>query len=235
MSLTSKFFAIAFPAVVLLAADPSAPSWAVKPLSQWTEDDAAKLLADSPWIKKVETAETMRRNEVETRNSGLMGTSQGIDLNALANPGLAIAGLGGSGNRRRAKPTPILEVRWESALPVRAAELKTQEDDPPDWKGNLYAVAVYDVPGLDGNPKALAEKLRREAYLKRESGKDLRPVKVNLLPQVGGLTTVVYLFPRDEEITLADKRIEFTAIFGRFSLAQYFYPVEMQFQGKLEL
>jgi hypothetical protein len=58
---------------------------------------------------------------------------------------------------------------------------------------------------------------------------------VNLLPQEGGLTTIVYLFPRSEEITAQDKRVEFDAVFGRLSLAQYFYPSLMQLQGKLEL
>jgi hypothetical protein len=58
---------------------------------------------------------------------------------------------------------------------------------------------------------------------------------VNLLPQDGGLTTIVYLFPRSGEITADDKRVEFTAVFGRLFLAQYFYPAQMQFQGKLKL
>jgi len=233
MSLTSKFLAAAVPAVMLLAADPSMPSWATKPLSQWTEDDAAKLLAGSPWTKKAEPTEVPKRSLEEVRNSGLMGSNQGFDIAELNSSALTGVGEAGPG-RRRAKPLS-LEVRWESALPVRAAELKALEDDPPDWKGSLYAVAIYDVPGLDGNPKNLAARLKREAYLKRDSKKDLRPVQVNLLPQVGGLTTVVYLFPRDEEITIADKRIEFTAILGRLALAQYFYTAEMQIQGKLEL
>jgi len=32
-----------------------------------------------------------------------------------------------------------------------------------------------------------------------------------------------------------DQRIEFTAQFGRLTMAQYFYTAEMQFQGKLQL
>ena len=78
MSLTSRFFAIAIPAVALLAADSS--SWTNKPLSQWTEDDAAKLLAGSPWIKKVEPTETLKRSLEEVRASGLMGSNQGFDI-----------------------------------------------------------------------------------------------------------------------------------------------------------
>jgi hypothetical protein len=42
-------------------------------------------------------------------------------------------------------------------------------------------------------------------------------------------------FSRADEITLEDKRIEFTAMFGRLFIAQFFYTGEMQFQGMLEL
>ncbi len=97
------------------------------------------------------------------------------------------------------------------------------------------AIAVYDVPGINVNQKALIKELSKEAYLKRDGKKDLRPVGVNLLPQEGGLTTIVYLFPRSEEITAEDKRVEFAAVFGRLGLAEYFYPAQMRFQGKLEL
>ncbi len=128
-----------------------------------------------------------------------------------------------------------VEVRWESALPVRAAEFKAREEDLPEWDGSVYAIAVYDVPGLSVNQKSLPKWLSKEAYLKRDGKKDLKPLSVNLLPQEGGLTTVVYLFPRSDEITVEDKRVEFTAVFGRLALAQYFYPAQMRFYGKLEL
>jgi hypothetical protein len=232
MHRASKFIAIAFPVTILLAAD---PSWRAKPISHWTEEDAKQVLASSPWIKKTTPSETLQQNEAEIRSSGRMGGSQGVGLSALSPA--ALTGVGAQPTvRRRAKPAiPILEVRWESALPIRAAELRAREDDPPDWQGSPYAVAVYDVPGLDINAKAVMSDLRKTAFLKRDRKQDLRPERVDLLPQVGGLTTVVYLFPRSEEITADDKRIEFTAVLGRLALAQYFYTAEMQFQGKLEL
>jgi len=43
------------------------------------------------------------------------------------------------------------------------------------------------------------------------------------------------LFPRSEAITAEDRRVEFSAVFGRLFVAQYFYPAQMQFQGRLEL
>ena len=51
-------------------------------------------------------------------------------------------------------------------MPVRAAELKTKEDDPPDWQGSLYALAVYDVTGaVDTTLATLAVALAAGAAL----------------------------------------------------------------------
>jgi hypothetical protein len=209
----------------------SGPSWTGKAPRQWDETDAKQILSDSPWVRKATPVELPLRNEAEVRNSGAMGSGQSVDLEALSPA--AVTGVGGN---HRARPKALeVEVRWESALPVRAAELKAREQDLPEWEGSVYAIAVYDVPGLSANQKSLMKALAKEAYLKREGKKDLKPVGVNLLPQEGGLTTIVYLFPRSEEITTADKQVEFAAVFGRLSLAQYFYPAQMRFQGKLEI
>jgi hypothetical protein len=213
----------------------SGPSWTSKPPRQWDEADAKQILSDSPWVKKATPAELLVRNESAVRQSGGMGGGQSVGIEALN--ASVLTGIGASQpTRRGARPKGLqVEVRWESALPVRAAELKAKEEDLPEWQGSVYAVAIYDVPGLDVNQKSLPKELSKEAYLKRDGKKDLKPVGVNLLPQEGGLTTIVYLFPRSEEITTEDARVEFAAVFGRLSLAQYFYPAQMRFQGKLEL
>jgi hypothetical protein len=225
------------PLLIIFAAllTASGPSWWTKPLLEWNETDAKQILSSSPWVRIATPVELPPRNEAEVRSSGLMGSGQSVGMDAF-NPS-ALTGIGGGqSTRRRAKPKALeVEVRWESALPVRAAELKSREEILPEWDGPMYAIAVYDVPGLDGNPKALTKWLSKEAYLKRDGKKDLKPARVNLLAQDGGLTTIVYLFPRSEEITADDKRVEFSAVFGRLFVAQYFYPAQMQFQGRLEL
>ena len=118
---------------------------------------------------------------------------------------------------------------------MRVAETRSHEEDAPDLDPALYAIAVYDVPGLDIDQKSLATDLRRESSLSRDGKKDLLPSQVELLPQANGLTTVVFLFPRTEAITIEDKRIKFTAVFDHLAVAQYFYTKDMQFQGKLDL
>jgi hypothetical protein len=208
----------------------SGPSWTTKPPREWNEAEARQILTDSPWVRRTTLVELPLRNESEVRTSGGMGSGQSVGFEALS--ASALTGVGARPSRRRARSnTPQVDVRWESASPVRSAEVKAQEDDPPKWQGSLYAIAIYDVPGLNVNQKTL----KKEAYLKRDGKKDLKPVRVDLLPQEGGLTTIVYLFPRSEEISAKEKRVEFGAIFGRLALTQYFYPAQMQVQGKLEL
>jgi hypothetical protein len=219
-------------AVLLLAAD---PTWKTKDISQWNEQEASLVLTDSPWVKKATPAALPPVNEASRRQGGSWGGGQGTGVDSL---GMATL-IGGSQQpgKRRAKLNQLdpVEIRWESARPVRAAELKAHDTDAPGWEGNFYVVAVYDVPGLDINSKALPGALKQESLLQLDGKKPLKPARVDLLPQVGGLTTVVYLFPRSVEITVEDQRIEFTAQFGRLSMAQYFYTQEMQYQGKLEL
>jgi len=60
-------------------------------------------------------------------------------------------------------------------------------------------------------------------------------VRVAVLEMGGGMATLVYLFPRSARITVEDTRVTFSAQIGRLTLAQYFYPPQMQYQGKLAL
>ena len=219
-------------AVLLMA---SGPSWTAKPVQQWNEQDAKQILSSSPWVKKAQPVQLPNTSEAARRQSGRMGGGQGFGLQTLSPS--ALTGVGANTeqpSRRRRRGISPVEVRWESALPVRTAERAAHEEDPPAWDSEMYAIAVYDVPGLDIDSKGLAAELKRAAFLKLGK-KDLRPVRVDVLPQEGDLTTVLFLFPRSVEITLDDKHIEFTTVFGRLSVTQFFYTQEMQFQGKLEL
>jgi hypothetical protein len=146
-------------------------------------------------------------------------------------------GPGGNDRSSRSLPQSItLRLRWESALPVRLAELKTHEIEPPTLEGDGYSIAVYGVPGGDfkGDPEQLGEPLKNLAALKREGKKDVRPVRVEVFQREKDLV-VVYLFPLSAEITKKDGRIQFEARIGRIVFTQNFELSEMEFMGKQEL
>lgn len=227
----SKASLLILSAAALVASGPSA-TWSMKPVRDWNEQDAKEFLSSSPWVKKATPTQLPNVSEAARRQSGRMGGGQGVNLEALRPS--SVTGVGAEPSRKRRRGPGPVEIRWESALPVRTAEQAAHEEDPPTWEGDMYAIAVYDVPGLDLDSKGLSTELQRAAFL-RLGRKDLRPTRVDLLPQEGDLTTVVYLFPRTIEIAPEEERIEFTTVFGRLSVTQYFYPKEMQLQGRLEL
>lgn len=137
---------------------------------------------------------------------------------------------------RRTSHTIRLTVRWESALPIRAAEIKARVVEPPTLEGDGYRIAVYGVPGayFKKDPKALGNPLKKEAALRREGKKDVKPLSVEVFQREDDLV-VVYLFPLSAEIGRNDRIVDFVAQIGRVAVIQSFNIGEMHFQGTLEL
>ncbi len=220
------------------ADDPPAPPparWTSKPMEQWDQEDAKQLLADSPWVKSVQLEIVRDLSPDERRASG--------NLTADAGKGVGLAGLAGilgssKGDaaiaRAHAKPDPgKVVVRWESARPVRAAEMTLNDKDAPALDNDYYAVVVYNV--LTPKRWNLAKELQGVAALKRNKKKDLKPSRVVILRTEPGRANVVYLFRRSVEITKKDPYVVFSAQIERLVLWQPFYPQQMQIQGELEL
>jgi hypothetical protein len=219
---TSKIWLMAVPVVALCADD----GWKTKRAADWSDAETKQVLTDSPWaamaiptVKKVEQKQTGHR--------------------------LGIAGIPGIG-RRRADPqdpndtTPStpdtpqpLNIRWESALPIREAELKARETNAPVVDEDHCAVAVYGIPShLAKDPQGFADHLKGQASIKREGQKELKPTHVDVIPRDDGVV-VVFLFPRS--ISPKDSRAEFNAQIGEFQITQSFHVDEMIYQGKPEL
>lgn len=225
----------------LVAAD---PAWNSKPAAQWTEEDAKQVLAASPWAKEIRATITRRLTEEQLREGGQMGQPRGVGNEGVDPKGSGpkvspnvFTGAGGNDRSARSLPQSItLRLRWETALPVRLAELKLHEIEPPTLEGDGYSIAVYGIPGGDfkGDPQHLGEPLKNLAALKREGKKDVKPIRVEVFQREEGLV-VVYLFPLSAEITKNDRRIQFEAHIGRIVFAQNFDLSEMAFMGKLEL
>jgi hypothetical protein len=236
-----RFWLLTVWAALLVAAD---PSWKSKPTPDWTDEDARQILTNSPWAKTVKGAISRRQTEDERREGGNMGQAHGIGYDGIdekrAAPQLP-AGIGdmlksGDNTVRPASQFIALTLRWESALPIRVAELKSRVLEPPTLEGDGYNLAVYGVPGsgFKGDPTSLGQPLKAQAVLRREGKKDVRPSSVEVFEGKDGLV-IVYRFPLSAEIGKNDRRIEFVAQIGRIGIAQSFDVEEMQFQGRLEL
>jgi len=230
--MVAKSCLLAFAAVALLAADD--PSWKNKLVSEWDQEDARQVLANSPWVKSVTLNKVRDLSKFERRDGGDweagIGPTVGFAAIGLFGPTLEEIAL------ERAHVRPYLgtvSVRWESALPVRAAEQKTGEVGVPASAGDYYTIAVYDVlrPSIRWN---VPNQLKEVAFLKRNHKKDIKPSRVVVLPRGNGLVTVFYLFPRSAEINKQDGSVQFAAQIGRLFVSQLFVLGDMVFQGKPE-
>jgi|HubBroStandDraft_1064217.scaffolds.fasta_scaffold120105_2 hypothetical protein len=232
---------LAVTAAHLMAAE---PVWKTKPAAEWTEEDAKLVLSASPWARDISATVTRRLTEDQLREGGQMGQPRGVGNEGVDPKGSGptvspnvLSGRGGDDRSLRSLARPIkLKLRWESALPVRLAELKSHEVEPPTLGGDGYYIAVYGVPGGDfkGDPKQLGEPLKNLAALKREGKKDVKPIRVEVFQRESGIV-VVYVFPLSAEITKKDQRIQFEAHIGRIVFAHNFELSEMEFVGRLEL
>lgn len=217
-----------------------AEAWRTKPIADWTERDAVQVLEHSPWAKMTVAGIARRQTEDERREGGNMGQPTGVGFDGI--------------DDRRVRPVlpqnvfvpaPTapskaqlirLLVRWESAVPVQAAELKRGEGQPPTLSDDGYSIAVYGVPWTDakGDPLTLARDFKESAFLRREGKKDVKPLRVEAF-ELEHSCVVVYLFPYSAEISKRDGSVQFVALIGRLQVAQTFNVEEMLFQGKLEL
>lgn len=131
---------------------------------------------------------------------------------------------------------PRLTLRWESALPVNAAELKLHDMSAPPVDEQYYTVAVYGVPdrAMGSDPTRLTGELKKDASIKRDGQKDIKPASVEVVQGENGIV-IVYRFSRSAEIRREDKRIEFNALIGRLQIRESFFTDDMTWQGKIEL
>ncbi len=225
------------PALCLLAAD---PAWKTKPAAQWTEEDARQVLSASPWSRDIVAGVARRMNEDELREAGQMGQPRGIGYDGVdpkgSGPKLpAYITSGGPPSARSQVQSMKLHLRWESAQPVRIAELKAHEDSAACEKGS-YCVAVLGIPGgpFGGDPAKLGEPLKQYAALKREGQPDARPYAAAVLSGPGG-ASVVYFFPSSAEIKPLDAKVTFEAHIGRLFVSESFRLPDMIYLGKLDL
>lgn len=226
---------------LLSAAD---SSWIGKQPAEWTEQEAWQILTSSPWAHQIPGIINRRLTEDQLREGGEMGQPHGVGNEGVDPKGSGpkvspnvFTGRGGLDRSERSYARPItLKLCWQSALPVRLAELKAHVIEPPTLDGDGYQIAVYGVPGptFKGDPKQLGEPLMKTAALKREGKKDVKPVRVEVFQRQDGLV-VVYLFPLSAEISKKDVQVQFEAVIGRISVGHTFNLQQMEFLGKLEL
>jgi hypothetical protein len=243
-------FKIGLAAIGAAAALCAADAWKNTDFTQWSQDDAKKVLTKSPWAKEISVSTGqpggMPSGGGKSRRGGGGGDSNGS------------GGMGGDEGRSGA-PAVNLIVRWETAIPVKEALMKMNYGDHLPAKGEKgYTLDasrdnyILSVTGLrmgggrnrqqgadaqaEGTPQSQADRMKDQLMTSTQlarKGKDpIAPVNV----VVNANTSTVYLvFPKTDAISDDDKDVEFRLTLGRLLVREKFSLKDMHFSGKLEL
>jgi len=237
LGILGKIVCVASAGALLLAAADAV--WKTKDIRDWSEEDARSILAASPWSASVRCMVKPLQPEAQRREEGQMGQPQGVGYKGLQtetdSQQLARVMAGHFTPPPGVGPITV-RVRWESATPIRAAELKAHEVEPPTLEGDGYQIAVYGIPGTDfkKDPKTLGEPLKPFAVLRRDGKPDARPSRVEVFESARGIV-VAYLFPYSAELSERDTILHFDALIGRVAVVHDFDLREMRIDGKLAL
>ena len=251
-----KFIPLFFAgAIALWAAD----FW-TKPYTEWAEKDIQKLMMDSPWAKKVTVAMPSggfgpaaggapasgggggggRGGGGGGRGGGGPQGGAGADPGVGGDGGGAPAGGGGT-------PELTLIVRWQTALPVQQALVKTQFGSEaatsPDAQKRLQpetTAYVIWIAGLAGNMRPRDDAGKKELLAATTlSAKDKDSIVANDIIYGGGGRggnfEAHFVFPRKTPFTADDKEVDFATKFGKTVVKAKFKLKDMVVNGKLDL
>ncbi|MFL6352164.1 MAG: hypothetical protein ACJ74Z_09985 [Bryobacteraceae bacterium] len=221
----------------------AAEAWGSKDYTQWSAEEVNRLLTDSPWAKQVSASFSTPPREQE--------------VSVIPPPGASTANMGGTRgvsdgnwdggvgrNIDDSAPKLPVTVRWESALPVRQALLRSrlgdQLSEARDPKENLnqaerdYVITVIGL--ITSNQSRDRERVQKEltgaARLVRAGKAPIRPESVSVDASVGAIQ---FFFPKTNPISLDDKEVTFELQFGSIKVAKKFRLKAMTYKGRLEL
>ena len=215
---------------VLAAAD----FWEEKELTAWSDRDVQRMMSNSPWAKRVTV--------VFPRPPGA-AISDRAPTASLGRGGGGRGGFGGrGGNAFGASPQSRLVVQWRSGLPMRQAIVRGRIGeggalDPAGRQLLARRPTAYFIV-VSGLPRPFARldpaALMAEARLERRGKPPILPIQVSPQREGNGVA-LVYLFPRDDAITLEDDEVEFVTEVAEATIKRKFELEDMVVNGELEL
>lgn len=226
-------------AIALCAGD----VWNSKDYTKWSAQDVNRMLTDSPWAKQA---------------SALFGTvPREVDRSVIPPPGASTNNMGGTRGVTDGRwdggvgppvddsaPKLPVTIRWESALPVREALLRSRSGDHLSVFGDAHAKLngpgsnyIITVIGLLTNDQSRdRERVRKElmgaAKLVRTGKAPVRPEDVELDATANAIQV---FFPRTDPISLNEREVTFELQFGSMTVQKKFRLKTMIYKGKLDL
>jgi hypothetical protein len=204
---------------------PATEFWNEKKPEDWTDDEVQEMLTKSPWAKEASVS--------------VFGGAGGALINR--NGAMNRSGVATNSGRQRTNTTQTTQgdapdlrykaiVRWESALPVRAA-LKRK---PAEGLADFYILALVgdlslaDPDADEAQRESRLDMMKQYTKLDRHGG-TIPLVNVEPVKKEGTL----FYFPRAEPIK--DGQVTFTTKMGPVEVKCKFTVKEMTMRGKIEL
>lgn len=230
--------------------------WNKKPVSAWSSEEIAQLLARSPWAKEVNAEFELDSDYTANGSSapsigrgGLIG-APGTGTNA---PAQVEVGRDRSDAPRGARRRAPVTVRWESAQPILDASGAPLPPDLPD----RFVLSVSGLPlgvmerrrrGMEAEPisadprentpaarqRRMVDQLQASATLEAKGKEAAQPGIVRPVPRMPG----TYLFAFSKELlplNARDREIVFTLKTALMSVRAKFEPKEMLYRGQLAI
>ena len=218
----------------LVAAD----FWEDKEFTDWSDRDVQKMLSDSPWAKQVNIVMGGLQEEQDGQFTG-GGFGVGGGGGAVRGGGRGGDGFGGIRRTR-------VSVVWINSLPVRQALVRgligRDAPVPPEGQQFLseqdpfYTVAVLGLPPAFQVLGQMVNQILAETMLKPDDRAAIPPIDIGFLREEDQSIRVMFMFPRDEPLTLADGEVEFITKFGSITeIKRKFRLRDMQVDGRLLL
>jgi hypothetical protein len=215
--------------------------WIKKKYTDWSQKEIQKILHSSPWAQSVDvrTGGGMSGGG-GGGGGGRRGGGGGGSLGDASGGGGA--GGGSAQGSVEMAPSVRLTMRWDSALPVKQAVVKSNFDASGGLASSgatmlerqepQYIVSLSGVPlrMLRGDPSRI-----KAVGTLNIKGKD--PITAESTKSFAdGANAVFYLlFPRSTPIVLEDQEVEVAFKAGPVDIKHKFKLKDMVFEGKLEL
>lgn len=220
--------------------------WKEKKPSEWSAEDAKRVVTKSPWAKE---APAQMNVPGSIGGPGLGGAMPGPEMGGgmgggmpggdvgMSGPGMGgrmPRGGGGADSPSGNWQLPKFTVAWESAAPIREARARLEQKLPPKAAfPEFYVVSVSGFPkmGRQPDPTRSKDKLLESTALLRKNKDAIRAVDVEFAT-AGGAAIMLFYFPRGEAIDPAEKEVAFETQMGPMKVKAKFSPKEMAFDGK---
>jgi hypothetical protein len=248
-------------AVALFASD----FWKTKDSKEWSNEEVAKMLTDSPWSKQitVNSGQPAQRRSMGRRGGG-MGGGGGYPGGGGGYPGGGGGGYpgggssGGGGGGYGGSSSQQIVLRWESAQPVQEALLRqrphSDDQSKDDAKSTADTNQKYYVVAMLGfrMPSRRNDSDSSDNESDKQRADDLRSQYLDaaqLIPKSkiaisaedvtfegrNGSTAIRFLFPKTFPISKDEKEITFQFQSRGVKFDHKFKLSDMMFQEKLAL